>query len=113
MHGGVAATVREWVVEASQPLYHSRHQSGEDWDFQFRVEEAKELQVWDDAGSLVQAQTSDGAKGGKKWMLVGKRDGERPRIGDMVGIRKPVWDVDIGEEGNREGWSVAVEWKLS
>ena len=70
------------------------------------------MQGWNDSDSLVRAQTSEGIGNGKKWVLIGKGNGENPRFGDMVGIRKPVWDVDIGEDGDTEGWSVAVEWKI-
>lgn len=116
MPGGAAATVREWVIEASQPIYSSRqHSAGEDWEVKFRIGEARHVDSW---FLVVRAQTSpdgEGAAvhGGKKWVLIGKGDGERPGVGDMVGIRRPVWDVDVGrEEGDdKEAWSVAVEWK--
>jgi hypothetical protein len=111
--GGLAATVREWVVEASQPLYRNRHRRQEEWDFRFRVEDARKLE---DLGNGVQLVRTNGGgvSGGreKSWVLMGQgkrcENDEVLARGIAVGVRRPIWDVRFGEED----WSVAVEWSV-
>lgn len=42
--GALAATVKEWVVEASQPLWQNRHKGDEEWDFRFRIGDVTRLE---------------------------------------------------------------------
>lgn len=111
--GGLAATVREWVVEASQPLYQNRHRREEEWDCRFRVENVR---IFDGLGNGVQLVRTNGGGvsggRGKSWVLMGQgkrceRDENLAR-GTPVGVRRPIWEVRVEEED----WSVAVEWSV-
>ena len=84
---------------------HYRPRDGEEWDTRFRVNECVE------GGGmlLVREWGKDGR--GKRWVLVGMGSGRGEGDGDVgagrvIGIREPVWDVDVGGER----WRVAVEW---
>lgn len=47
-----------------------------------------------------------GGRGEEKWVLVGGRGGVR--VGGVVGVGRPVWEVEVGGEA----WGVGVEWKV-
>lgn len=48
-----------------------------------------------------------------RWMLAGRGRGDNEvEVGRVVGVKEPLWDVEIGEEGERERWRVGVEWKV-
>ncbi|KAL8812197.1 MAG: hypothetical protein Q9223_007353 [Gallowayella weberi] len=100
--GGMAATVRDWVVDvaASTPVT----KEGE-WDMIIRAGQVK-------AGERVTLvdEVADGGEG-KRWILVGQgqiQSRGQVEKGMMVGIRRPVWDVDV----QGEKWSVGVDWGL-
>ena len=47
---------------------------------------------------------------GRGWMIVGGagREGNEARVGSKIGVREPVWEVEI----SGEAWKVGVEWKV-
>ena len=46
-------------------------------------------------------------KEARGWVLVGIGRGEGDvEVGRVIGVREPIWDVEVGEEK----WRVAVEW---
>ena len=47
----------------------------------------------------------EGGKEGRGWVLVGSGD---VKVGRVVGMREPVWDVEVGGEM----WRVGVEWGI-
>lgn len=101
------------MVEASQPLYQNRHRREEEWDCEVRVEGARTLEGLGSGAQLVSTNEGGGAgERGKSWVLMGQgkkceRDEALAR-GTVVGVRRPIWDVRIGEVD----WSVAVEWSV-
>jgi len=111
--GGLAATVREWVVEASQPLYQNRHRREDEWDCKFRVEAVRKLEGLGNGVQLVRTNEGGGTgERGKSWVLMGQgkrcENDEVLARGIAVGVRRPIWDVRFGEED----LSVAVEWSV-
>lgn len=118
MPGGVATTVREWVVEASQPLWQNRHRGEEEWDLTLQVGDVRRLEGL--GNGVMLARTSDGGGGGgggagngeKGWLLMGQGKGreqdEHLRRGMTVVVRRPTWEVRLGQED----WGVAVEWTV-
>ena len=99
------------MVETSQPLYQNRHRGNEEWDLRLIVEEARKLDGLGNGVVLVRTkERDDSGHGHKSWMLMGNRKQddslEGLAHGRLVGIRRPVWDVSVGEEL----WGVAVEW---
>jgi len=111
--GGLAATVREWVVEASQPLYQNRHRREGEWDLKLRVEDTRTLEGLGNGVLLVRTNETGGTgERGKNWLLIGQgkrcENDERLASGTAVGVRRPIWDVRVEEED----WSVAVEWSV-
>ncbi len=113
MPGGLAATVREWVVETSQPLYQNRHRREEEWDCKFRAVDAVKLEGLGNGVQLVRTNEGGGAGAREKsWVLMGQgKKCEKDKTlarGTAVGVRRPIWDVRIGEEDSK----VAVEWSV-
>lgn len=111
--GGLAATVREWVVEASQPLYHNRHRREEEWDCKFLVVEARSLESLGNGVQLVRTDEGGGTgERGKNWVLMGQgkrcEQDETLAKGTAIGVRRPIWEVRVREED----WKVAVEWSV-
>ena len=54
-----------------------------------------------------QEQAGEGGRG--KWILVASKKADvLVREGDRLGVKRPTWDVQLGEEK----WSVGVEWKI-
>lgn len=103
--------VREWVIETSQPLYQSRHRSEREWDLKLLVEEAKKLERLGNGAVLIRArEIAFSGNESKAWILMGNRkqdEGDEGLAkGSLVGLRRPVWSVCIGDED----WGVAVEW---
>ena len=98
----MAATVRDWIVEAGSQMAHNQRSHRDDgvWDTRIRISECVE-----GVGMLlVREWGEDGARG---WVLVGEGRGEGGgEVGRMVGVREPVWEVEVGGEM----WRVAVEW---
>lgn len=109
-HGGLAATVRDWVVEASQPLYHKSHRTQDDWDLQLHVEEARRLDGLGSEVMLVRTREINAEQRLNSWALMGKPKGveerqDLPRHG-VINIRRPFWDVNAGVLS----WGIAPEW---
>ena len=127
--GGLAATMRDLVVEKAmqqqQPIRASRNPSGmgmvAGWDFQVRVRNIR-TQWGVGAGMVLLREQVDDVDGGKEqkgegkgWLLVGPGTGRRTgavvgegivREGDVVGVKRPVWEMDVAGEQ----WTVGVEW---
>lgn len=56
-----------------------------------------------------QERRQAGEGGTAKWILVAsKRADVLVRKGDKLGVKRPTWDVQLGEEK----WNVGVEWKV-
>jgi hypothetical protein len=52
-----------------------------------------------------------------KIMLAGQggargKGGVRVRVGGVVGVRAPIWDVHVGQDQHAEKWFVGVEWMV-
>lgn len=105
--GGLASSVRDWIVETSQQAHnraHARRGEEEIWELRFRVAACR---VEDPNEGMILVQERNGAK--KRWMLVGKGRGEtKVELGCIVGIREPTWEVLVGQEL----YMVAIEWKV-
>ncbi|MCJ1382095.1 hypothetical protein MMC17_005207 [Xylographa soralifera] len=104
---GLAASCREWVLSASQlgaptrKVKSGREGDGGAAEWVARVE-VREVRQGEGV-VLVRSGT------GERWMLMGgQRTGEGLRKGGVVGVKRPVWEVEI--EG--ETWGVGVEWSL-
>ncbi|KAL9123694.1 MAG: hypothetical protein Q9175_008311 [Cornicularia normoerica] len=104
--GGLASSVRDWIVEISQQAYyraHARRGGEEVWDMRFIVGDCR---VEDANDGMILLQEKSGAN---RWMLVGKGKGEiKIEIGCTVGITEPTWEVLVGYEL----YMVAIEWKV-
>ncbi|KAL8774593.1 MAG: hypothetical protein Q9209_000966 [Squamulea sp. 1 TL-2023] len=98
--GGMAATVRDWVVDVAANVPATK--AGE-WDMRFRV---GEVRGGERVTLVEEMEPSKEREERKRWMLVGN-NGQVSR-GVMVGIRRPVWDVDV----QGETWGVGVDWGL-
>ena len=103
MAGGLAATVRDWIVEASQQTRWKAHNAI--WDHVIVIEE---VQIGDmgDGALLVRERGQEG----RKWMLAGgkgRREAE-PFPGAEIGVKEPTWEVHV----RNEPWMVGVEWKV-
>ena len=101
--GGLAATAFEWVLEASQTSYNNTRsrsiESTEAWDIEIAVDEFRKSERM----LLVRERGT-----GRGWLLTGGgANGEDLINGCVIGIRKPVWEVNV--EG--EIWVVGVEWR--
>jgi len=103
---GLASSVREWVVEVSQEVVRDRQRReggggvGGGDVVRLRVEE-----VSGGGGNVVLVR---GAGDGRRMMLMGCGRGGEVRTGVVVGVRAPVWEVEVlGEK-----WGVGVEWKV-
>ncbi|MCJ1471406.1 hypothetical protein MMC13_000045 [Lambiella insularis] len=90
---GLAATCREWVLAASQRGAQTGR--GEEWVARVKVEE---VQVGE---RMVLVRGGEG----ERWMLMG---GGRVGRGETVGVKRPVWEVEV--EGGV--WGVGVEWRV-
>lgn len=124
MPGGLAARVREWVVEtASVSVRVGKSGGGE------RRGRGRGRGDEDDGGAdgrvVVVAEVGEEGEGegmrvlrdsgGRGWMLVGKggggggRKGKRGvEVGGVVRVREPMWEVAMGEEN----WRVCVDWSV-
>ncbi|KAI4120680.1 MAG: hypothetical protein LQ341_007515 [Variospora aurantia] len=112
--GALAATVKEWVVEASQPLWQNRHKGDEEWDFRFQIGDVTRLEGL--GGGVMLIRSSDGGAAGERekgWVLMAQGKG-REKDDDLsrgMGGRcktAPTWEIRLGEEE----WGVAVEWTV-
>ncbi|MCJ1287852.1 hypothetical protein MMC26_007204 [Xylographa opegraphella] len=101
---GLAATCRDWVLSASQLGTRMRKiESGDDGEAELaarvRVQEVRHGQ------GMVLVRSGKG----ERWMLIGgHRTGAGLREGEVVGVKRPVWEVEV----DGETWGVGVEWAL-
>ncbi len=74
-----------------------------EWDVRFRVGECK-------AGNLgVGTVLVRERREGKGWILIGKGRGDgEVRVGCLVGVREPSWEVEV----QGEVWRIGVEWRV-
>lgn len=89
---------------------YSRRGGGDEWDVRLRAGEVRRgsgmvlllllLLLEEEEQEAGQEQDSGGAFQ-RKWVLMGSGE---VRGGDVVGVRRPIWEVD--------GWRVGVEWKV-
>ena len=104
--GGLASSVRDWIVETSQQAHnraHARRREEEFWDTRLRVVDCR-MEDPNEGIILVQERSE-----AKRWMLVGKGRGQTEiEVGCVVGIREPTWEVPVGDEF----YMVAIEWKV-
>lgn len=106
MPGGLASTVRDWIVETAQEGHihaHARKGNQEMWDVKLRVGECTSGNIG--SGMILVRERS----GNSRWILAGKGRGDRVvEVGCVVGIKEPTWEVEV----EREKWRVGVEWKV-
>ena len=104
--GGLASSVRDWIIETSQQAHnraHARSEEEQSWDKRFRVGDCR---VGDSNDGMILVEERSEAK---RWMLVGKGRGEtKVEVGCIVGIREPTWEVPVGHQL----YTVAIEWKV-
>ena len=112
--GGLASKVREWVVEASAPTLGQMAGVGGVGE-RFRVDEVEDLvgRGWSVREGMrrERVDNGEGEKRGR-WLLVhgGDKGGGRDvRRGDAVAVRRPTWEVPMGEG---EVWRVGVQWSV-
>ncbi|MCJ1438119.1 hypothetical protein MMC27_007506 [Xylographa pallens] len=100
---GLAATCRDWVLSASQLGAPTRRfeggREGDDGAARVRVQEVR----------LGEGMVLVRSAMGERWMLIGgHRNGEGLRRGGVVGVKRPVWEVEV----DGETWGVGVDWSL-
>lgn len=83
---------------------HAKKGGQEVWDVKVRVAEfSKDGDV---GAGMVLVREKDG---GRRWLIAGKGGGEGSvRVGCMIGVREPTWEVEL----NGGKWRVGVEWKV-
>ncbi|KAL6721458.1 hypothetical protein ACLMJK_000561 [Lecanora helva] len=99
--GGLASTARDWILETAQGAYAGRGKGQEGWDVKVRVGECLGGDVG--VGMVLVREMGEGMG----WVLVGTARGEgEVGVRKVVGIREPIWEIEMG----KEGWRVGVEW---
>ncbi|MCJ1264106.1 hypothetical protein MMC22_003977 [Lobaria immixta] len=127
--GGLAATMRDLVVETAvqqQQVRGSRNPSGTGMvaglEFRVRVREVRPQRGVGTGMVLVREQVDvDGEEEeegeGNGWVLIGPGTGAGGGVavsggnvknGDVVGVKRPVWEMKIAGEL----WSVGVDWAV-
>lgn len=131
--GGLAATMRDLVVETAvlqqqqHPVRSYRNPSGTGmvagWEFRVRVQNVRSQRGVGAGMVLVREQVDDvdGEKEeggeGNGWVLIGpgSRAGTGVAVGggsvskgDVVGVKRPVWEMKVAGEL----WTVGVEWAV-
>ncbi|KAL9113039.1 MAG: hypothetical protein Q9187_007671, partial [Circinaria calcarea] len=105
--GGLASTVREWILELP-----TKSAASNDGTIEGGIRtDVRDVKVGQ--GLTMVRGTEVGSKE-EKWLLLGRGKGEgEVRRGGKVGIKKPVWDVNI-ESGDGEGerWKVGIDWSI-
>lgn len=103
----MASLVRGWVcdVAATTNVARGREKSGGDGEGWERRVKARDVMGDGGRAVLVEGEEGEGNGEGERWMLVGNGGGN-VRKGEVLGVRRPVWDVEL-EEGR---WMVGVEW---
>ncbi|KAF2482793.1 hypothetical protein BDY17DRAFT_299176 [Neohortaea acidophila] len=106
--GGMAAMVQQWVLETGQAAAQSRkvqgHSTAEDYVMRGQIEG----RVEGDGPFTAFATLANGD--GRSLLLVGGDGAGRSEVRDgvFVGIRAPVWDLEL----DGKGWMVAVDWRV-
>ncbi|KAI4112526.1 MAG: hypothetical protein LQ345_006335 [Seirophora villosa] len=99
--GGMAAGVRDWVLEVAaahtSTVQKDEGREKEEWDQWVKV-------LHTEKGGLCVLAVEDQGEG-VRWMFVGKGEGVMKR-GAVVGVRGPVWEVEV----QGKVWKVGVEW---
>ncbi|MCJ1398711.1 hypothetical protein MMC11_001912 [Xylographa trunciseda] len=106
---GLAATCRDWVLSASQWGAQTRRlEDGRqgncmevEWAARVRVQEVRH----GEGMALLRGSVT-----GERWMLIGgdRSGGADLRRGGVVGVKRPLWEVEVGGEV----WGVGVEWSV-
>ena len=102
--GAMAATVQQWVLEAGQAAIQSRkgkaYLRGEDYQMRAKIEGAVE-------GNGPFTATARLANGEPlRLLLAGRAHVDGLRDGCVLGIRAPMWEVELADET----WTVGVDW---
>ncbi|MCJ1466498.1 hypothetical protein MMC07_005117 [Pseudocyphellaria aurata] len=120
--GGLAASLRDLVIEMAVqrqeqqlPVRGSHNPSGTGWEFRVQVRKVRSRRAIGAGMVLVRGQIDDADEEreegeGKGWVLLGP--GTRAGIvvgeGDVVGVKRPVWKMEVAGEL----WTVGVEWAV-
>ena len=134
--GGLAATLRDLLVQTSFSKQQSQIQrearstiaaregaratgeSGRSWDFLIPVIEVRRAAEIGIGISLVREQAPNdggGIRGWRGWVLIGAaiegndnicQTDVRLRVGSLIGMRLPVWNIEV----LGENWWVGIEW---
>lgn len=84
---------------------YSRRGGGEEWDVRLRAGEVRRgsgmVLLLEEEGQEEGQEQDCGGAFQRKWVLMGSGE---VRGGDVVGVRRPIWEVD--------GWRVGVEWRV-
>lgn len=93
-------------------------ESGRSWDFLIPVIEVRRAAEIGIGISLVREQAPNdggGIRGTKGWVLIGagiagndniSQTDVRLRVGSLIGMRLPVWNIEV----LGENWCVGIEW---
>lgn len=96
----------------------AKGESGRSWDFLIPVMEVRRAAEIGIGISLVREQApndGEGIRGTKGWVLIGagvagndtiSQTDVRLRVGALIGMRLPVWNIEV----LGENWWVGVEW---
>lgn len=137
---GMAATLQSWIHEAASTGYSANNNSAVVWGrdkedgVQMRIKVTSvtggrggvraEVECWPGGVVFIRGTTdtnsmpfdpNSGGHAETRIMLAGQggvrgKGSVRIRIGSIVGVRAPIWDVHIGTGEQMEKWLVAVEW---
>ena len=105
--GGLASTMREWILEVS-----TKGEGGTDSTFRGAVGmDVGDLRTGQ--GIVMALGTGPELHGEEaRLLLLGQgRGGGELRRGGRVEIKRPVWDVQVGD-GKGEKWMVGVDWRV-
>ncbi|KAG9242613.1 hypothetical protein BJ878DRAFT_577270 [Calycina marina] len=112
MPGGLAAEVREWLMNIEISGAVNAAQKKDDvWLVTLVVED-----ISGDSRNCMTMVKGDPGNGGPSMQVllagesegIGLQRGARVQVGRTVGIKGPVWDVEI----DGEKWGVGVDWKV-
>lgn len=103
--GGMAATLQQWIIETGQNAAQSRrgqgYLRGEDYVVRCTV-----ASVRGRAPCMVRGIQSDGTE--VNLLLVADSKQITVAVGNDLGVRAPVWDVQLEDCS----WTVGVDWKV-
>lgn len=109
MPGGLAEDVREWILGAASEAEGGKRDGG----FRIRVGSVVEgsgmLLI---SGKLRDEEDVEGEGSSVMACLTGEGSGERAEVREEaeIEVRKPWWEVNLGDGGGV--WLVGVEWRL-